>query len=462
MRIVFASIFMLAMLACTVPVEENQNTTNESIMNSSLNTTEEIHNEIMELPADQKKLPEPVEHENVTSHTKLNESEDVFPATSGGSGSRPEPEDQPIVPEDFVEPNETVDPDVNETDVVNQTDNSENVTVDDANTTVPENDTTPTKRLLAETGGRVDWSHANNMITYDAVGSDGYYDVYVIQPDGTGKRCLTCNHSQLSKNNGNPAWHPGGEYIVFQGQTQPFVLVSNSAKPGGGIGSNLFLISKDGLEIWQLTEYDDTPYGVLHPHFSHDGSMLAWGEFQNPDLYYGVWQLQVADFSLNTDPKISNIQSFQPGPNPRFLENGGFSPGDDQVVFTANPDSQAPSGFDIYSIDLLTATVTRLTFTPLVWDEFPHYRPGTDDLYYVSNQEQTGERLKLDLWRLGNHEKITNFHDPEAEEYVGTAGSGIQDYSFNENGSSIVAYVNQQFPDDENEEAGAVYVLDLD
>ena len=36
--------------------------------------------------------------------------------------------------------------------------------------------------------------------------------------DGSGVECLTCNKYILQLHNGNPEWHPSGEYIVFQAQ----------------------------------------------------------------------------------------------------------------------------------------------------------------------------------------------------------------------------------------------------
>ncbi len=37
-------------------------------------------------------------------------------------------------------------------------------------------------RVLAEKGGRVDWSKANDRIAFSRKGTDGYYDVYTMNP----------------------------------------------------------------------------------------------------------------------------------------------------------------------------------------------------------------------------------------------------------------------------------------
>lgn len=68
-------------------------------------------------------------------------------------------------------------------------------------------------KTITNDGGRVDWSHSgNNLIAFDRMEEDGYYDVYVMNPDGSGEKCLTCGKQGLpQKHNGNPAWHLSGE-----------------------------------------------------------------------------------------------------------------------------------------------------------------------------------------------------------------------------------------------------------
>lgn len=69
-------------------------------------------------------------------------------------------------------------------------------------------------KTFTNQGGRVDWSHNNNLIAFDRKDEDGYYDVWVMKPDGTEQKCLTCDKPQLpNKNIGQPAWHPSGKYI---------------------------------------------------------------------------------------------------------------------------------------------------------------------------------------------------------------------------------------------------------
>jgi Tol biopolymer transport system component len=76
-------------------------------------------------------------------------------------------------------------------------------------------------RTVTPSGGRLDWSPAN-LVVFDRLGSDEYYDVYLMEADGSKERCLTCDAAGLPPgHHGNPAWHPSGDYIVFQSQDPP-------------------------------------------------------------------------------------------------------------------------------------------------------------------------------------------------------------------------------------------------
>ena len=75
------------------------------------------------------------------------------------------------------------------------------------------------RRTLTEHGGRVDWCAANNLIAFDRMTGTDTSEVYVIRPDGSGERCVTCNAPSMPKGiRGQPAWHPSGRFLVIQVQ----------------------------------------------------------------------------------------------------------------------------------------------------------------------------------------------------------------------------------------------------
>ena len=76
-------------------------------------------------------------------------------------------------------------------------------------------------KTIKEYGKSLDWSHGQNLIASARIGKDGYYDIFVMKPDGSNERSLTHAKSGIpQKHNGNPAWHPSGEYIVFTSEKQ--------------------------------------------------------------------------------------------------------------------------------------------------------------------------------------------------------------------------------------------------
>jgi hypothetical protein len=75
------------------------------------------------------------------------------------------------------------------------------------------------RRTSTANGGRVDWCASNNLIAFDRMTGSDTSEVFVIRPDGGDERCITCNAPSLPKGiRGQPAWHPGGKFLVIQVQ----------------------------------------------------------------------------------------------------------------------------------------------------------------------------------------------------------------------------------------------------
>ena len=179
--------------------------------------------------------------------------------------------------------------------------------------------------IIKENGGRVSWSHSgNNLIAFDKRGADRYFDIYTMNPDGSNEICLAGNHPGLpGKHMGNPEWHPTGKYIVFQAEKKNHPDInSNLTAPGIGYYNDLWVMTSDGENVWQLTDLTTTYLtSVLHPQFSHDGSRVLWGE----TLTYQVMALKIADFVVGeSGPHLENITLYQPGDIPRLYETHGL------------------------------------------------------------------------------------------------------------------------------------------
>ena len=250
----------------------------------------------------------------------------------------------------------------------------------------------PIKRMttLVSRGAKtLDWSYKTNQLTVEKYGLDTYVDIYVMNPDSSGEQCLTCNKVECpQKHNGNSDWHPSGNYIVFTAEKKnnPAALW-RQAVPGSGFNNDLWLMTADGQQFYQLTNYPLHTRAVIHPHFSHDGNKLFWSERlgKSSGSEWGEWVLLVADFDLSgTRPVIKNTKPYQPGRNHYFYESHAFSPDDRYLLFAANPDGQADYGFDIYTLNIASGELNNLTQTPGDWDEHAQYSPDGSKIAWMS------------------------------------------------------------------------------
>jgi Tol biopolymer transport system component len=320
---------------------------------------------------------------------------------------------------------------------------------------------------LKARGGRVDWSRGNGAIAYDAQGDDGFFDVYTMALDGSRDTCLTCGRAGVpQRQNGNPAWHPSGAWVVYQSEVAGSRAPQFSTHPGRGVNNVLWIAEASGREFHPLTSLSGDSLGVLHPHFSHDGTRLAWSEMYEeaaifePGQFAGLWRLVMADFAVESGvPRLRNLRRFQPG-TPGFYENHGFSPDGRRLLFSSNFGQAGLAqsiNNDIYSLDLATLTATRLTREG--YNEHAHYLPSGARIVWATNRDVANRGT--DLWVMNpdgtGAERLTFFNQrgcPEA-----TAGRSVPaDNSPNSAGDKLLLYVQ----DEVLGERGSIVLVELD
>ncbi|MGD8833731.1 MAG: hypothetical protein PVJ84_01065 [Desulfobacteraceae bacterium] len=317
----------------------------------------------------------------------------------------------------------------------------------------------PITVLVDSEGGRVDWSHKNNLIAFCKLGADSFYDVYIMNPDGSGQVSLTKGKTEIPDyNNGIPAWHPSGDFIVFQAQDPklkiPFFAKrweSYLTQGGSGLHNNLWIVTRDGKQFFQLTQLKDREF-TLHPHFSHNGTKLFWTErTRGGKRFGGKWVLKLADFAFdrNHGPSLKNIKTIDPHPQKSFFyESHGFTPNDTKIIFSTSIGRKSRVDLDIWTMDLDTGKLTQLTDTAGVWDEHAHYSPDGKKIVWISSQgfdfkptKNWGETLTTEFWIMDadgtKKRRLTYFNQPGYPEYTGER-TICADSAWNHDGTQLI------------------------
>ena len=325
-----------------------------------------------------------------------------------------------------------------------------------------ESSETQVEWLIRKKGGRVDWG-PHNRIAYDAPGKDGYTDVWVMNVDGTDRRCLTSGHSVIPQMHiGNPAWHPSGKLMVLQA-LDPKVkapLSGTSAYrlytgPGAGFHNDIWVMTGEGKEAWRVTKVGRGK-GVLHPHFSPDGKWLIWAEMTSTKPRgFGSWEIVLAPFHYDgQDVEVGEPRRLKPGQH-MFYETHGFSPDSQKIIFSAVPFGMGEESMDIFVCDLEGKHLTQLTAPQeKQWDEHAHFSPDRRTIVWMSSagtgvkrKHLNNLKVKTDCWQMnvdGSHKvRLTTFNKRGSSHYM--AGRNIaSDLSFSPDGSQFVLYVQDK------------------
>ena len=329
--------------------------------------------------------------------------------------------------------------------------------------------------IITQNGGHLAWSKKRNKIAFDRLGKDKYFDLWMMNPDGSGQKSITVNHPGLpNKHIGQPAWHPSGKLIVIQAQKGHVPRYADTkCAPGAGVLNDLWIITPNGKQVWKIhavrDEVSKNAAGVLHPHFSHDGTKLFWAErVRDNGKPFGEWILRIAEFRFNpaTGPRLGRIRTYNPGGGSSFFESHNFSPDDQYVLFTGNQDGP----LEIYEMNVASGAVKRLTYhSAYTWDEHAHYSPDGEKIIWMSSK---GLRfsvkpfdLEAEFWimnRDGSRKRqLTWFHTPNHPHYLNKPFVVAADFDWSPDGGRIAALVLTNRPETRDRGSGINVLIDL-
>lgn len=337
-------------------------------------------------------------------------------------------------------------------------------------------------------GTRTDWG---NLIAFDYIDEDGFFDLAVCNFNRTIQYRITKDIPNFpQRHNGNPTCHPDGRYIIFQALKDSslggeenrawftYAVDSYKGSPGKGLDNDLWCVDLSDMSFTRLTTlatrkslFDTTKIsGILHPHFSLDGTRVLWAQAFDVQAdignrgTWGLWQLNISDFVINNGvPGLQNTISYKPGGilgDFTWCESHGWTESDLVVMFSMNAEGQHQTHMDIYTLNIYDSTLVRLTDDPLTWDEHAHVTPDGKLIWisskpYDFDSTRPEETLRTDHWIMdmngANKRRITFFNDSTHSDHQIHDGQRVicGDASFSPTGDSLL--INTKLLDDPND-----------
>ena len=275
------------------------------------------------------------------------------------------------------------------------------------------------------------WSSSLNRVIYNSMGSDGMFDAYSANPDGSDPLCLTCTTPTFptvgaNTNRGASDVSPDGKYMLVDVESAPHAgqVGGMWTQPGKGGSNDVWLERTDGSAAWPLTSGSasgDYSFGTMWARFDRTGNEIVWASMTSPAVAnLGYWELNVANIVwTNGVPSLSDVRVIRPATN-IFMEPYGFTPDDQHIIFASDYGQASWLDSQIDTIDVDGTGFTQLShdggtdgfFTN--YHEFAYYLPGENRIMYGSTVGSSDRAL--DFWTMApdgsSPQRLTYFNFP--------------------------------------------------
>ena len=242
------------------------------------------------------------------------------------------------------------------------------------------------------------WNDSTHSVAYNRKDKDGSYKIFISDSVGNNETPITFPGWKINRHQWVEEWHPSGKYLFCYVEKAEYVKEKGhkrkpvDAIPGYGAYTDLWLISRDGSQAWQLT---NLPYsyssGIIHSAISQDGTMFGWSErinapkFSDMNLAAGAYVFRIADFVFDSIPHFEKIRTFQPGGVLAANELDAISNDKTTFAFYSTFESKHLFQTPIYTLNMLTGEIKKLTTES--FSQAPTYSPSGNKIIYMTGFE---------------------------------------------------------------------------
>ena len=213
------------------------------------------------------------------------------------------------------------------------------------------------------------WSPDGTRIVFNS-DRDGYWDVFVMNADGTDQRQLTDNTSE----DRSPAWSPDGTRIVFESDRDGYW--------------DVFVMNADGTDQQQLT--DNGNYDGV-PGWSPDGTRIAFTSDRDGD-----YEIFVMEADGTGQQQITNNTSADWSPS--------WSPDGTRIVFASDRDGE----FEVFVMEA-DGTGQRQITNNTSTDLGPSWSPDGTRIVFASDRDGEFEVFVMNADGTNQQQLTSNF-----------------------------------------------------